>query len=108
MHCAGVVHGDLITSNILFCLSPHVTEWSDEEVYTHLGDPETEDVRTRDGKPPGPQASAVRIQMKLSGAPSVFLILFALRLSFSSNHRLRSVKESHQEWVIVPASRPSV
>ncbi|KAG7090643.1 hypothetical protein E1B28_009744 [Marasmius oreades] len=62
MHCAGVVHGDLTTSNILFRVSPHVTEWSDEEVYTHLGDPEPEHVRTRDGKPPSPHAPAMLVE----------------------------------------------
>ncbi|EGN96975.1 hypothetical protein SERLA73DRAFT_154350 [Serpula lacrymans var. lacrymans S7.3] len=61
MHCAGVVHGDLTTSNILFRLSPHVLEWSDTEVYAHLGDPETENVRTRDGQPLGPNAPAMLI-----------------------------------------------
>ncbi|KAG5723265.1 Protein kinase dsk1 [Termitomyces sp. T112] len=61
MHNMGIVHGDLTTSNILFCLSPHVLEWSDAEVYSHLGDPETEEVTTRDRQPPGPHAPAVLI-----------------------------------------------
>lgn len=30
-------------------------------MYTHLGDPETEDVRTRDGQPPGPHAPAMLV-----------------------------------------------
>ena len=82
MHCAGVVHGgkhssasfsmmsvaderfhlDLTTSNILFRLSPHVIKWSDTEVYTHLGDPETEDVSTRDGQPGGPHTPAMLVE----------------------------------------------
>ncbi|KAF9258642.1 kinase-like protein [Marasmius fiardii PR-910] len=53
---------DLTTSNILFRLSPHVTEWSDDEVYAHLGEPETEDVMTREGKPPGPHAPAILVE----------------------------------------------
>lgn len=61
MHCAGVVHGDLTTSNILFRLSPHVTNWSDAEVYAHLGHPETEDVETCDGQPSGPHAPPVLV-----------------------------------------------
>lgn len=61
MHCAGVVHGDLTTSNILFRLLPHLIEWSDAEVYAHLGDPETENVRTCDGQPPGPHAPAMLV-----------------------------------------------
>ena len=54
-------HLDLTTSNILFRLSPHVTKWSDAEVYDHLGDPETENVRTRDGQPAGPHAPAMLV-----------------------------------------------
>ncbi|KAH9953515.1 kinase-like domain-containing protein [Russula dissimulans] len=61
MHSASVVHGDLTTSNILFRLSPHVIGWSDAEVYARLGDPETEKVVTRDGKPPGPHAPAMLV-----------------------------------------------
>ncbi|KAJ3558788.1 hypothetical protein NP233_g11430 [Leucocoprinus birnbaumii] len=56
MHSAGIVHGDLTTSNILLRLWPRVIEWSDAEVYAYLGDPETEDVRTRGGQPSGPHA----------------------------------------------------
>ena len=44
-------HLDLTTSNILFRLLPHVVEWSDAEVYSHLGDPKTGYVRTCDGEP---------------------------------------------------------
>ncbi|KAG6826909.1 hypothetical protein H0H92_013934 [Tricholoma furcatifolium] len=51
MHSAGIVHGDLTTSNILFRLSPHFIGWSDAEVYAHLGDPNTERVETSDGRP---------------------------------------------------------
>ncbi|THH03801.1 hypothetical protein EW145_g5996 [Phellinidium pouzarii] len=50
MHHVGVVHGDITTSNILFSLSPHVLKWSDAELYANLGEPETEEVRTVDGK----------------------------------------------------------
>ena len=31
-------------------------------MYAHLGDPETEDVRTRDGQPPGPHAPAMLVE----------------------------------------------
>jgi serine/threonine-protein kinase SRPK3 len=40
---------------------PHVIKWSDAEVYAHLGDPETENVRTRDRQPPGPHAPAMLV-----------------------------------------------
>ncbi|TFK51984.1 kinase-like protein [Heliocybe sulcata] len=58
MHRAGVVHGDLTTSNILFALSPDVLKWSDADLYASLGEPETEKVRTRDGSPRPPSAPA--------------------------------------------------
>ncbi|KAK0228692.1 kinase-like domain-containing protein [Armillaria fumosa] len=56
MHRAGFVHGDITTSNILFRVSERILEWSDAEVYAHVGMPETEEVRTRDGQPRGPHA----------------------------------------------------
>lgn len=37
-------------------MADDVVRWSDAEVYTHLGSPETEEVRTRGGEPPGPHA----------------------------------------------------
>jgi serine/threonine-protein kinase SRPK3 len=40
---------------------PHVIKWSDAEVYAHLGDPETENVRTRDRQPPGHHAPAMLV-----------------------------------------------
>ncbi|GAW04765.1 kinase-like protein [Lentinula edodes] len=42
IHSAGFVHGDFTTSNLLFRLSHHAVEWSDDEVYLHLGDPVTD------------------------------------------------------------------
>lgn len=45
----------------MFGLSPRVLEWSDTEVYLHLGHPETEEVRTRDGQPPGLHVPAVLV-----------------------------------------------
>ena len=54
-------HLDLTTSNILFRLSPHVSKWSDAEVYSCLGNPERENVITRDGNPPGPHAPAMLV-----------------------------------------------
>ncbi|KAJ7441872.1 kinase-like domain-containing protein [Mycena latifolia] len=58
MHTTGFVHGDVTTSNILFHVSEKVRGWSDDEVYRHLGPPETEEVRTRGGRPRGPHAPA--------------------------------------------------
>ncbi|KAL5531926.1 hypothetical protein ACEPAF_5489 [Sanghuangporus sanghuang] len=56
LHSAGVVHGDLTSSNILFRLSSEVLKWNDDEVYQMLGNPQTESVITRDGSPPSPAA----------------------------------------------------
>ena len=36
-------------------------KWSDAEVYAHLGDPETENVRTRNRQPPGPHAPTLLV-----------------------------------------------
>lgn len=83
MHCASIVyrdkqssasfstmsgaderlHLDLTTSNILSRLSPHVIKWSDAEAYAHLGDPETQGVRTHDGQQPGPHAPAMLVAL---------------------------------------------
>jgi serine/threonine-protein kinase SRPK3 len=48
-----MIYLDLTTSNILFRMSDTVRRWSDAEVYTHLGPPEMEEVRTRGGEPHG-------------------------------------------------------
>uniref|UniRef100_A0A0W0G6R6 non-specific serine/threonine protein kinase n=1 Tax=Moniliophthora roreri TaxID=221103 RepID=A0A0W0G6R6_MONRR len=56
MHSAGFVHGDITTSNILFRLADRVHKWSDNEVYSYFGEPNTERVATRDRSPPGPCA----------------------------------------------------
>ncbi|VDB92265.1 unnamed protein product [Peniophora sp. CBMAI 1063] len=61
MHSAGIVHGDLTTSNILFRLSPQVRTWSDAELYRHLGRPQTEELRTWDGTPRPSGAPAERV-----------------------------------------------
>ncbi|KAF4619518.1 hypothetical protein D9613_005562 [Agrocybe pediades] len=53
LHQAGIVHGDLTTSNILFRPAPHMLTWSDAEVYAHLSNPKTETVQTNDGRPIG-------------------------------------------------------
>lgn len=42
--------------NILFQVSDQVCRWSDNEVYAILGEPETEEIVTRDHSPPAPCA----------------------------------------------------
>ncbi|KAF9473678.1 kinase-like protein [Pholiota conissans] len=56
MHSAGVVHGDLTSSNILFKIKPHVAMWRDEEVALHFGKPKAEKVLTVDESSPAPHA----------------------------------------------------
>ncbi|OBZ66636.1 Serine/threonine-protein kinase SRPK [Grifola frondosa] len=56
LHSAGIIHGDLTSSNILFQVSDVVHHWSDDNVYQILGSPETDNVVTRDGSPPSPHA----------------------------------------------------
>ncbi|KAM6503083.1 Protein kinase-like domain containing protein [Amanita muscaria] len=56
MHSAGLLHGDLTSSNILFQVPDHARRWSDNEIYLTLGEPETEEIVTLDHSPPGPCA----------------------------------------------------
>ncbi|KAF5383682.1 hypothetical protein D9615_003640 [Tricholomella constricta] len=56
MHTGSFVHGDLTTSNILFRVAENVQNWSDDEVYLNFGQPETEEIETRDRSPSGPHA----------------------------------------------------
>ncbi|EIN11906.1 kinase-like protein [Punctularia strigosozonata HHB-11173 SS5] len=58
MHLAGIVHGDLTSSNILFRVAEPVFDWTDDEVYAHLGRPRFDEVKTIDGSPRGPHAPA--------------------------------------------------
>ncbi|KAK7045345.1 hypothetical protein VNI00_007594 [Paramarasmius palmivorus] len=58
MHDAGLVHGDLTTSNILFRLDERVQRLSDDEIYMYFGVPETEDVYPSDPTKLGPEANA--------------------------------------------------
>ncbi|KAF8326896.1 kinase-like domain-containing protein [Amanita rubescens] len=62
MHSAGLVHGDLTSSNILFQVSPRVRRWTDEEVYSTLGRLWTEEIETLDNSPPGPHAPRELVQ----------------------------------------------
>ncbi|CCM06297.1 uncharacterized protein FIBRA_08548 [Fibroporia radiculosa] len=56
LHSRGIVHGDLTSANVVFRLSDAVRKWSADDVYNMLGNPETEEVVTRDGSPPDPHA----------------------------------------------------
>ncbi|KAJ3522407.1 hypothetical protein NMY22_g11900 [Coprinellus aureogranulatus] len=44
LHNAGVRLADFTTSNLLLALNPRTAQWTDDQVYAHLGDPVTEDV----------------------------------------------------------------
>ncbi|KAF8347561.1 kinase-like domain-containing protein [Amanita rubescens] len=56
MHSAGLVHGDLTSSNILFRVSDEVYKWSDHEIYSKFGEPETAKIVTINQSPPEPHA----------------------------------------------------
>ncbi|KAF5331164.1 hypothetical protein D9619_005977 [Psilocybe cf. subviscida] len=62
MHCAGIVHGDLTTSNILFRPSARMLAGSDAEVYAYLGEAETEAVGTCDRQLVGPHAPTMLVE----------------------------------------------
>lgn len=49
MHQAGIVHGDLTPSNVLFKVHSRAQRWADEEVYATLGAPRTYRARTPQG-----------------------------------------------------------
>ncbi|KAF8340309.1 kinase-like domain-containing protein [Cantharellus anzutake] len=44
LHLAGIVHGDLTPSNILFQVSDTVHQWSNDDVYRNLGGPTLENI----------------------------------------------------------------
>ncbi|EIN04031.1 kinase-like protein [Punctularia strigosozonata HHB-11173 SS5] len=75
MHLAGIVHGDLTTSNVLFRVARSVVDWTDDEVYAQLGLPRTEVVRTFDGSPPGLHAATKLVESaKLSRLADLSLV----------------------------------
>ncbi|KAI0079307.1 kinase-like protein [Panus rudis PR-1116 ss-1] len=62
MHAIGLVHGDLTTANILFRVPESITTWSDDYVYALLEEPQTEEVRTSNGRiAPGPHVPHVLV-----------------------------------------------
>ena len=53
---------DSTLSHVLFQVSPQARRWSDEEVYSMLGQSWTEEIRTMDDSPPGPHAPHELVQ----------------------------------------------
>ncbi|KAF8332972.1 kinase-like domain-containing protein [Amanita rubescens] len=62
MHSAGLVHGDLTSSNVLFRVSDEVHKWSDDEIYSKFGQPRTDEVVTVNQSAPGPHAPREVVQ----------------------------------------------
>ncbi|KDR77273.1 hypothetical protein GALMADRAFT_246586 [Galerina marginata CBS 339.88] len=93
MHSAGIVHGDLTTSNILFQVSDEVQKWSANYVYQTLGSPEMDEVQTLDGSPPSPfapQQCIAPIDISLLSSPWFLkedVILIDFGQSFFANRR---------------------
>ena len=56
MHSAGIAHGDLTPSNVLFAVDDIVRTWSDSELTQFLGEPEKWSVDPLDGSTPLPFA----------------------------------------------------
>ncbi|KAF8514480.1 kinase-like domain-containing protein [Gautieria morchelliformis] len=56
LYSAGIIHGDLTSSNILFRVANQVHNWSMsvDDIYGIFGSPKMEELVTRNGSPPGP------------------------------------------------------
>ncbi|MCJ1472209.1 hypothetical protein MMC13_000856 [Lambiella insularis] len=55
IHSCGVLHGDLHTHNIAFEL-PDINSWTLEQIFSHYGEPRTNEVHRRDDQPLGLEA----------------------------------------------------
>ncbi|KAJ6592008.1 kinase-like protein [Mycena sp. CBHHK59/15] len=109
MHTAGLVHGDLTTSNILFRVSQNVLRWSDDDVYGYLGVPETEEVRTRGGLPREPHAPASLVgcieNSKLTTDAS-FLEERVLVIDFGQSYAIESPPNDYQPGTVMNYQSP--
>ncbi|KAJ7877569.1 kinase-like domain-containing protein [Mycena olivaceomarginata] len=108
MHTAGFAHGDLTTSNILFRFSEKVLRWSDDEVYSRLGSPQTEEVRTRGGRPRGPNAPASLVgpieNSKLTDAS--LLEESVLVIDFGQSYAIGSPPNDYQPGTVMNYQSP--
>ncbi|KAJ7883876.1 kinase-like domain-containing protein [Mycena olivaceomarginata] len=108
MHTAGFVHGDLTTSNILFRFSEKVLRWSDDEVYSRLGSPQTEEVRTRGGRPRGPHAPASLVgPIENSKLTDAFLLEESvLVIDFGQSYAVGSPPNDYQPGTVMNYQSP--
>ncbi|KAJ7110479.1 kinase-like protein [Mycena epipterygia] len=116
MHTAGLVHGDfarlykspidvnhvdLMTSNILFRVSQNALRWSDDDVYGHLGVPETE-IRTLGGRPWEPHAPE---NSKLTTDASLFEER-VLVIDFGQSYVIASPPNDYQSGTVMNYKSP--
>ncbi|KAJ3795609.1 kinase-like domain-containing protein [Lentinula aff. detonsa] len=108
MHRAGIVHGDLTTSNILFRVADHVLKWSDAEIYARLGSPETETVRTRSGAPVGPHAPAELVAPIENSTltDSSLLQETVVIIDFGQSYAIADSPSNHQSGTVVHYESP--
>ncbi|KAI0339490.1 kinase-like protein [Trametopsis cervina] len=90
MHGAGFVHGDITTSNILFRVSNRVLEWSENQVSSTFGHPETDSVRMRNNNALDSHAPKELVapidHLKLSS----YVEESAMLIDFGQSHELAS------------------
>ncbi|KAJ7062005.1 kinase-like domain-containing protein [Mycena amicta] len=106
MHTAGLVHGDLTTSNILFRVSQDILTWSDEQVYGHLGAPETEEVRTRSGRPRDLHAPEMLTGCIENSKLASFLEERILIIDFGQSYAIESPPNDYQPGTVMNYQSP--
>ncbi|KAF8887120.1 kinase-like protein [Infundibulicybe gibba] len=98
VHSAGIVHGDLTSSNFLLQMSDKALQWSDDDVYQELGDPEMEEVVRRDKSIPdsyAPSNVVAPIEMSRLASPS-FLKEDLLLIDFGQSFVVDQMKAQHE------------
>ncbi|EIN04030.1 kinase-like protein [Punctularia strigosozonata HHB-11173 SS5] len=110
MHLAGIVHGDLTTSNILFRVARSVVDWTDDEVYAHLGLPRSEVVRTFDGSPPGLHAATKLVEsVKLSRLAHLSLIQERITIiDFGQSYFIRDPPKDYEPATAIHYQSPEM
>ncbi|KAL7919270.1 kinase domain-containing protein [Trichoderma austrokoningii] len=106
LHTLGIAHGDCYTSNILFQVQ-NFDEWSEEEVYACMGQPNKHPVRRLDGQPKGDSApeytmdpgDVVALEKRL---PTDKIILIDLGAAFYHGEDLDHI------WTPAPHSAPEI
>ena len=89
----------------------HVTDqarrWSKSEIYAMLGEPETEEVETLDGSPPGPQAHRELVAPALHSSPS-FLEESIVVIDFGQSFEIKAPPKGCQASTVTHYSPPGI